>query len=146
MRHGISTAEHDALLDVAKKEGLAPINVSVVSVGNTRQYTVLYRKQHLPDWLLKSQVLESEYQSLVNDQVEAGRYPVYLNVYKHDGKQWVAGVFAKAPSPNWTARHDMSAAKYQTEYESARRADMLTRTIAGYDGAGSHMFAAAWSK
>lgn len=146
MRHGMSTAEHDALLDVAKKEGLAPINVSVVSVGNERQYTVLYRKQHLADWLLKSQTLESEYQALVNEQVRAGRYPVYLNVYKHAGKDWVAGIFAKAPSPDWTARHDMSAAKYQTEYDSARHAGMLTRTIAGYDGSSSHVFAAMWSK
>jgi hypothetical protein len=147
MRHGISTAEHDATLDLAKKEGLSPVNVSVVSVGDTRQYTVLYRKDGLPGWLMKSQVPENEYQALVIDQVEAGRYPAYLNVYKHDGKNWMSVVFAKAPSPNWTARHDMSAAKYQTEYEAARKAKMLTRTIAGYDGAVSnHVFAAMWRK
>jgi hypothetical protein len=41
----------------------------------------------------------------------------------------------------------MSAAKYQTEYDGARRAGMLTRTIAGYDGSrGNHVFAAMWSK
>jgi hypothetical protein len=39
----MSTAEHDRTLEVAKKEGLSPINVSVVSVGGTREYTVLYR-------------------------------------------------------------------------------------------------------
>jgi hypothetical protein len=146
MRHGMSTADHDALLALAKKEGLAPINVSVVSVGNDRQYTVLYRDAPLPNWLLKSQIPESEYQAMVNDQVAAGRYPVYLNVYHHAGKQWVSAVFAKAPSPNWTARHEMSPAKYQTEYESATRAGMLTRTIAGYDGAHGHEFAAMWQK
>ena len=84
---------------------------------------------------------------MVLDQVEAGRYPVYLNVYKHEGKNWMSAVFAKAPSPNWTARHDLTAAKYQSEYEAARAAKMLTRTIAGYDGAVSnHVFAAMWRK
>jgi hypothetical protein len=147
MRHGISAAEHDATLELAKKEGLAPINVSVVSSGGARRYTVLYRKQALPNWLLKSQVLEAEYQAFVNEQVGANRYPVYLSIYKHDGKQWVSAVFAAAPSPSWVARHDMSASKYQTEWESARRAGMLTRTVAGYDSASSHhVFAAMWRK
>jgi hypothetical protein len=101
----------------------------------------------LPGWLLRSQVPENEYQALVLEQVEAGRYPVYLNVYKHAGTNWMAAVFAKAPSPNWTARHALSAAKYQHEYEAARKARMLTRTIAGYDGAAStHVFAAMWRK
>jgi hypothetical protein len=147
MRHGISTAEHDATLELAKKDGLSPVNVSVVSVGGTRQYTVLYRKEAVPGWLMKSQVPEAEYQALVLEQVEAGRYPVYLNVYKHSGRNWMSAVFAKAPSPNWTARHDMSASKYQSEYDAARKARMLTRTIAGYDGAVSnHVFAATWRK
>ena len=72
---------------------------------------------------------------------------MYLNVYKHDGKNWMSVVFAKAPTPNWTARHDLSAAKYQSEYDAARAAKMLTRTVAGYDGAVSnHVFAAMWRK
>ena len=147
MRHGMSTAEHDDTLELAKKEGLSPVNVSVVSAGNSRQYTVLYRKEPVAGWLMKSQIPENEYQAMVLDQVEAGRYPVYLNVYKHEGKNWMSAVFAKAPSPNWTARHDLTAAKYQSEYEAARAAKMLTRTIAGYDGAVSnHVFAAMWRK
>jgi hypothetical protein len=137
MRHGMSTAEHDAVLEVAKKEGLAPVNVSVVSAGGDREYTVLYRHEALPNWLLKSQVPESEYQALVNEQVESGRYPVYLNVYKHAGKNWVSALFAKAPAPNWTARHDLSAAEYQRAAEAAWKAHMLTRTIAGYVWSGS---------
>ena len=96
---------------------------------------------------MKSQVPEDEYQTLVLEQVEAGRYPVYLNVYKHSGKNWMSAVFAKAPSPNWTARHDMSASNNQSEYEAARKAKMLTRTIAGYDGAvRNDVFAAMWRK
>jgi hypothetical protein len=147
MRHGMSTTEHDDTLELAKKEGLSPVNVSVVSAGNSREYTVLYRKEPVAGWLLKSQIPESDYQAMVLEQVEAGRYPVYLSVYKHDGKNWMSAVFAKAPSPNWTARHDMTAAKYQAEYNAARGARMLTRTIAGYDGAiSNHVFAAMWRK
>jgi hypothetical protein len=147
MRHDISTAEHDAELDRAKKDGFSPVNVSVVSSGGERRYTVLYRKQNLGGWSLKSQVPQSEYQGVINDEVKAKRYPVYLSAYRHDGKYYFSAIFAPQPSPNWTARHDLTASRYQEEYDAARGGGMSTRTVAGYDGSpNGHYFAAMWRK
>lgn len=147
MRHDISTADHDKTFQLAKNEGLQPVNVSVVSVGGQRRYTVLYRQHNLSDWVLRSQIPENDYQSEVDDHNKADRYPVSLNVYKHQGKNWFSVVFAKQPSPNWTASHGMTSATYQTKYDDARRLNMLTRTIAGYDGAiSNHVYAAMWRK
>ncbi|MBY0423115.1 MAG: peptidoglycan DD-metalloendopeptidase family protein [Parvularculaceae bacterium] len=146
LRHSLSTSEHDAELDKAKAAGLSPVNVSVVSVGGQRRYAVLYRKQSLGGWTLKSQIPLNGYQAAVTEQVEGGRYPAYISVYTHDGKRWVSAVFAQAPNPDWTARHDMTATAYQSEYEAARKRGYLTRTIAGYDGADDHRFAATWRR
>ena len=42
-RHGLSQAQHEAVLDDAKQRGLSPVSISVVSIGGRRSYTVLYR-------------------------------------------------------------------------------------------------------
>ncbi len=146
LRHALSEQAHQNELDVAKSRGLSPVNVSVVSVDGKRRYAVLYRKQSIGGWNLKSQIPMSEYQATVLDQADAKRYPAYLSVYSHAGGRWVSAIFASAPRPDWTARHDLSASDYQSEYEAARNRGLLTRTIAGYDGADSHRFAATWRK
>lgn len=146
LRHSLSAAEHDSELQSAKAAGLSPVNVSVVSVGGQRRYAVLYRKQALGGWILKSQIPLGGYQAAVTEQVNAGRYPGYVSVYTHDGKRWVSALFAGAPAPDWTARHDLSASEYQSEYDAARKRGFLTRTIAGYDGADSSIFAATWRR
>jgi hypothetical protein len=145
-RHGLTTAQHDQELKAAEKAGLSPVSVSVVSIGGDRRYTVLYRKDPIGSWQLKSQLSEGEYQKAVDENKAAGRHPVYLNAYQHEGKTCLAVIFASEPRGAWGARHGLGASEYQAEWESARKQGLLTRTVTGYDGASRHIFAAAWMR
>ncbi len=144
-RHGLTYDEHMAEMDTAKKAGMSAVNVSVVSTGNDRRYTVLYRKQPVGGWFVKSQVPEDQYQGEYDSQSRAGRKPIYINAYMHQGRPYISAVFAQIQTGGRKDRHGMSGSQYQSEYESALSGGMFTRAVTSFDGARSqHRFAAAW--
>jgi hypothetical protein len=146
-RHGLTYAQHEAEMNAAKAEGLVPVDISVISVGGQRSYTVLYRSGNLGSWSIKSQITEAGYQKEYDDQSAAGRKPVYLNAYMHAGTPYISAIFGQVSTPARKDRHAMSAAAYQTEYTGALSAGMLTRAVTAFDGAQSqHRFAATWWK
>lgn len=146
-RHGLTTAQHDALIQEAKGKGLSPVNVSVVSVGGERRYTVLYRSEGVGRWEMKSQVPESGYQALYDSNAAAGRRPVYLNAYMHAGQPFYSVIFAEKPAGARKDRHGMSAAQYQAEFDGARASGLPTRAVSAIDGAqSSHRYLAYWRK
>lgn len=145
-RHGLQTAQHEAVIDEAKTKKLYPVCISVVSINNQLAYTVLYRAENIGSWQIKSQVEEDDYQALVNTNKSAGRMPLYLDGYKHNGKTYFSCVFASVV-PSWKARHGMTANACQTEFNSAMSSGLRTRVITAFDGASSlHRYAAVWKK
>jgi murein DD-endopeptidase MepM/ murein hydrolase activator NlpD len=145
-RFGISADEHQAVFDQAWGDGLQPLNVSVISVNGQRRYTSLFRKVDYGSMILRSQLGESEYQQAVNENKAAGRTPVYVAVYMHNGKPNFAAIFAQNPGGEWRARHDLSGIAYQAEWDNVVKSGFRTRTLSGYDGRPTPAFAAVWRK
>ena len=134
----------NAMTDAVKK-GYSATNVSVVSLGGERHHTALFRKMY-SGWTVKNRIPDADYQSVYEDEKKAGRRPVSMNAYMHGGKRFFSVVFANNAAANRTERHGLSAAQYQTEYETALNGGALTRTVTAFDGDSSHFFAAAWWK
>ncbi len=146
-RHGLTYDQHEAVMNQAKGKNLYPVNVSVVSVGGQRRYTVLYRSDNIGKWQMKSSVSEAGYQTLYNTNAKAGRRPFYVNAYMHQSKPYFSVIFAQKPTGQRKDRHAMTGNKYQQEYNNALKGGLLTRTVSGYDGAKSnHRFIASWRK
>lgn len=146
-RHELNQNQHQAVFDKAKKDGFRPVNVSVVSVRGKRMYTVLYKKTDLGGWRTKSKLDAKAYQKAVNDNKRAGRKPIYIAAYMHNGKSHFSVVFAQKPGGTWRAKHDLTVASYQTQWRDATKDGLLTRVATGYDGAKkNHRFAAMWRK
>lgn len=143
-RHGLSYAQHMAVMEEAKGKHLNPIDISVVSVGGEQRYTVLWRSDNIGAWEVKSQIPEAEYQAMYDTQSKAKRSPTYVNAYMHDGKPYYSVVFAQMPGAR-KDRHAMSSAKYQTEFNDAMAHNLPTRAVSGFDGAQqNHRFIACW--
>ncbi|WP_088889381.1 peptidoglycan DD-metalloendopeptidase family protein [Leptolyngbya ohadii] len=141
--HGISAAEHQAKLDDWTEKGFFPTSISVVSVNGQRQYTGIYEKASLGSWQLKSQLKTSQYQETYDDNKEAGRHVAYLNGYKHAGESYLVAIFSSNVPQGGKYRHGLNGSQYQSEYESARSANLLTRIVTGYSE-GGRKYAAAW--
>ena len=146
-RHGLTVSQHQTVFEKAKEDGFRPINVSVVSISGKRRYTVLYRKSSLGSWSLKSKLGETAYQKAVTDNKRAGRKPFYICAYMHNGKPNFSAIFAQKPKGGWRARHGLTAAGYQLQWNNAINDGLMTRVVTGYDGAKrNHRYAAMWRR
>lgn len=146
-RHALTYNQLTDVMDDAVEKGLSAVNISVVSNGSNRRYTVLFRNQNFTGWTVKPQIHENQYQAEYTNQSQAGRKPVYLNAYVHQGQPYISAVFANIQTNGRKDRHKMSAGSYQTEYKSALSNGMLTRAVTSFDGAQSqHRFTSSWWK
>lgn len=140
-----TTAQHDAILQQAKADGLKPVNVSVVSINGQRRYTALYRSDNIGSWQLKSQIKEADYQSVFNANKAAGRFPRYISAYKYGSEVYMSVIFASKPNGGGKARHAMNGTQLQSEFNSAMSSGFRTKVITAFDGAASqHRYAAVW--
>src|SRR5690606_20415149 len=97
-RHNLTEAQHNAIFEEAKQKNLRPKSASVISVNGQRRYTVLYRSDNIGGYVIKTKIPSADYQSFFNSQKAAGRKPLYLNSYYHDGQVFYTGVFSDLPN------------------------------------------------
>ncbi len=143
--HGLDAATHQNRIDALIADGFRPVNISVVDDGG-RKYTALYEKRNVGSFEAKSQLTPAEYQALFNTNQGKGRQVVYLNGYNIGGAPFIVAIWHGATPAASKAKHGLSGAGYQTEYDSARAAGLLTRTVTGYRDGGQVSYAAVWRK
>jgi hypothetical protein len=141
--HGRDADFHQARMDEwTKKDGFVPVSISVVSSGG-RQYTALYEKKSIGSLQARSQLTPAEYQAFYDTNKKAGRHIAYLNGYRHGGQPQIVAIASSTTPAGGKQRHGLTGTQYQTEWESARKANLLTRSVAGYDDGGAR-YAASW--
>lgn len=140
--HGVSAAAHQQKFDQLSAQGYVPRAVSVISSGGLK-YTALYEKGG-GSFQLKSQLTIAEYQEAFNANRAAGRHVAYLNGYTHGGQAYIAAIFGAGTPAGGKQRHGLTGGQYQSEYQSARNAGMLTRVVTGYGTGNGARYAASW--
>lgn len=144
--HGVSATVHQQRMDQWSAEGYRPRTMAVTASGDQPRYTVVYEKAGGGQWLAKSRLTPDEYQHLFDSESAAGRLPVYLNAYGLDGRIYYSAIFSASPSGPAKARHGLTGAQYQNEWESATGSGYLTRVVTGYAVGGQPRYAAVWRK
>jgi hypothetical protein len=139
--HGLSASAHQTRFESLAQQGYQPRMISVVSAGAALRVTGFYERRQ-GEFVLRSQVPIAQYQQVYNENANAGRLPVSLNGYVHNGQPMIAAIFSCAVSGG-RDRHGLSGAQYQNEWESATGGGLSTRIVTGYHQ-GGHRFAAAW--
>ncbi len=144
--HGLSAAAHQQRLEALVKDGYRPRNIAVASSGGERHYAALYEKADIGSWHAKSQLGAAEYQQAFDDNAKAGRGLAYVNAYVHGGKPQFSAIWSAKGAGPLKARHGLSGAQYQDEWNSATGAGYLTRDVTGYSAGGAARYAAIWRK
>ncbi len=144
--HGKSANEHQALFDTLTATGFRPINNSVVAPGGQRSYTSFYEKKFVGSFIAKSFLTSSEYQDAYDANKAAGRQLVYLNAYEYSGGVRYTAIWHSAVAGVPAARHGLTGAEYQDQWEHWTGLDFLTRCVTGYDAGASAHYAALWRK
>jgi hypothetical protein len=141
--HGVSLAQHDALTAQLESQGMAPVAVSVVALRGTPRYTALWEQRAVGAWRLRSTVPLSQYQGWLEAERKAGRKPVYVDAYVRSGVPTFSVVTTSRSSLR-LARHGLTAAQLQKEFDAALGRGWRTLAITGYPTGAGVRYAALW--
>jgi Bacterial tandem repeat domain 1 len=141
--HGRSAEEHQRLFEQWSSEGWRARNVSVVSLDGQRRYTALYEKGG-PDVRLKSALTPAEYREEYERNREGSLHLAYVDAYVHQGRVFYSALWSRAGQGGIVARHGLTGAQYQEQWDDARRAGKLTRAVSGAEVDGRASYVAFW--
>jgi len=144
--HGRTDAQHQALFNNLNAAGYRIVNSSVVFVGGQRSHTAFYEQKFVGSYEARPVLTSAEYQAKFNENKAAGRQLVYLNAYDQAGSVRFTAIWQSAVAGAYVARHDLTRAEYQDEWELRLGQGYLTRLVTGYDAGASANYAALWRK
>ncbi len=145
--HGLSAADHQAKFDELTAMGYSPTSLSVAPVNGTIRYTGVYERDVPGSFLVRSQLTPAQYQAEFDAQRGKGRSPVYLNGYNdQNGGAKLVAIFRSKPSGPLKARHGMTSAGYQTEWDQAADDGYETTVVTAYQSGRQAAYSAVWRK
>lgn len=143
--HLLTGDEHEAFFAQHRADGYRPVNVSVVNILGVSLFTSLYDQAGVGSWFVQTNIPESQYQTVFNDNIAAGRLLAYLNAYLVQGQVFFAGIWNSVPYGAWEARHNLSQIDYQHEWDTWTGAGYSTRLVTGYAPGGAHTYGGLWT-
>ena len=144
--HGASEATHVTNFNTFKEQGYRPVNISAVNVNGQRFYTALYDKANVGTYHTLTGMTEAQYQTEFNNQVKAGRRVSDVNAFMEGGVPKISAIWDQSDAGGWSARHDLTGANFQHEWDNHIGQGFQTRRTAGYEKGGIARFAAIWTK
>lgn len=144
--HGRTADDHQNQFNTLTAGGFRPVNISAVSIGGQRTYAGLYEKRDVGSFFVKSFLTPGEYQAHFEQNTAAGRRLVYLAGYTHSAAPRLSAIWQQKPPAAVVARHGLTSAQYQSEFDAQLAAGFLTRVVTGYEEGNGHRFGALWTK
>jgi len=146
--HGVAAQQHQQRFDDLTKDGFVPQVLSVASVGGQRRFTGVYVKQSVGAFEARQALTAAQYQAAFDANAQAGRRLTYLNAYEHGGQPNFSAIWAAQPPVALHARHGLSRAQYQQEWQQSTGTGngMTTQAVTGYVDGGKVRYAAFWTR
>jgi hypothetical protein len=145
-RHGQTTAQFNDTFGTLTEQGYRIKNMSVVYVDGQTRITSLFNKDNVGSWYAYYGLTSAQYQAEFNTQVAAGRRLHYLNAYDVGGSPRFTAVWDSRTYGAWEARHNLTSAGWQAEFDDAIDSGKLTRLITGYRNGGSTNYAGLFTE
>ncbi|OKH35366.1 hypothetical protein NIES2101_37735 [Calothrix sp. HK-06] len=147
-RHGLTSAQYQNEFNKYTALGYRPVQVSGYAVGYQDFYTVIFEKTtNAPAWVARHRLTSAQYQSEFDKFTALGFRPVDLSAYTVVNQDFYAVIFEKtANAPAWVARHGMTSAQYQSEFDKLTAEKYRLVKISGYSLNGEDRYAAIWEK
>ncbi|MDQ2718575.1 MAG: serine hydrolase [Bacteroidota bacterium] len=144
-RHGISSTDFQNEYNKWVQQGYRPVHISGYTIGKQVFYAAIFEKRpNSPEWAMRYGLSTGDYQNEFNKWTKQGYKPTDISTYTVNGQDYYAVIFDKiVNAPAWTARHGLSFADYQNEFnkwtQQGYRPTIVTANSAGH-------YAAVWEK
>ena len=146
VRHGITGAAHQQLFASLPAQGFRPIAVSAHDTAGGIRFTSIWQKTQGPEVRARHGLTPAQWQEQVDTLPAEGFRPVDLCGYTEAGQVRFASIWERETTPEWVARHGMTAGEYKQQFDHWAAHGFVLRRVSGYPDGGQTRYAALWSR
>lgn len=143
-RHGLTGEQYQAEFDRLGSQGYRLASVSGYEQNGAARYAAIWSKSDGPAWQARHGLTAAQYQATVNALSAQGYRPVLVNGYSIGGSARYAAIFWLDRSVPWVARHGLTPAQYQAEFDTWVARGYRLAHVSGYTDGGEERYAAIW--
>jgi CubicO group peptidase (beta-lactamase class C family) len=145
-KHSMTSSEYQAAFNTYTSQGYVPTLVSGYAVGGVAQFAAIWEKKSGVTWFAKHNLTAAQYQAVYDTYTSQGYRPRYISGYVVNGVEYFAGIWEKVTGVTWVARHNLTAAQYQSAFNTYTNQGYVLKCISGYNKNGVDLYAAVWEK
>jgi Beta-lactamase/Bacterial tandem repeat domain 1 len=143
-RHGLSAADHQALFATLPDQGYRPLRVSGYEASGADRYASQWEQSGGWAWRARHGLTAAELQAGFETLTPQGFRPIDVSAHTIADQPRFAAIWDKSPIPGWVARHGLSAADYQAEFDNWTSQGYVLWRVSGYEIGAKDFYAAIW--
>jgi len=145
-RHGMTSAQYQEEFTKFSQNGYRLVNVSGYEINGQDYYAGIWDKSPGGAWAARHGMTSAQYQAEFDTFAKQGYRLVDISAYNVAGHDRYAAIWERASEVAWVARHGMTSAQYQAEFDTLAKQGYRLTVISGYDINGQDHYAAIWEK
>jgi CubicO group peptidase (beta-lactamase class C family) len=145
-RHGLTSAQYQSEFNTWTAQGYRLTHVSGYDVAGSPRFAAIWEQKAGPAWVARHGMTSAQYQTEFNTWVAQGYRLVVVDGYEVAGAARYAALWEQKAGPAWVARHGMTSAQYQTEFNTRASQGYRLKSVEGYGVGTIDYYAAIWEK
>jgi hypothetical protein len=143
-RHGLTGAQYQAEFDRLTGQGYRLQQVSGYGVGNQVLYAAIWEKKPGPDYVARHGLTGAQYQAEFDRLTGQGYRLTWVDGYGAGNQALYAAIWERRSGPPQVARHGLTGAQYQAEFDRLNGQGYRLRLVEGYGVGNQAYYAAIW--
>lgn len=145
VRHGLPAADYQQTFDALVANGYRPVWVDGSDFNGNVYYNIVFDQSNPGPWVSFHNLTGSQYQTLFTNYTGQGYRLTHIDSYLSNGSVRYACIFVQQTfSPLWTASHNLTAAQFNSEFNTRVSQGYHPEVISVVDVNGSLRFTTLW--
>ncbi|GEN11693.1 CubicO group peptidase, beta-lactamase class C family [Myxococcus fulvus] len=140
--HGLTSAQYQTAVVNQNAQGYRPVMVNGYSVGGVAYFAVIFHADNGAPWVARHDLTAAQYQTEFNTWTGQGYRPVHVSGYTSGGAERYAAIWEQSAGPAWRAHHGMTAAQYQSTFNTNASQGYQLAKVSSYNVGGTDRYAA----
>jgi hypothetical protein len=143
-RHGLTAGQHQQVFDDLTRKGYRPVEVNGYGVGGEALYASVFEQRQGPPWTARHGMSAEQHQQEFDRLTRESYRLVDISGYTVGNQDLYASIWEQRPGPAWIARHGLTAAVFQQEFDRLVGQGYRLIDVSGYNVRGEDRYAGIW--
>lgn len=144
--HGMSAAQYQTKFNQYSQEGYRLTSISGYGVGSAAKFAAIWEKKSGGAWAAKHNLTAAQYQTEFNNYKNQGYRPTHVSGYVVNNVEYFAAIWEKKSGGEWEARHNLTAAQFQTTFNTLGAQGFVLLNVSGYSKNNTDYYTGIWEK